>query len=87
MYARRIDKELICEQENADFFIDDDLKTTARVAEHFKERNNSCKSLLMTSEFNSTKEEAEGVTRVMDFYHLAEMLKDYDIEISAGYNC
>ena len=87
LYTKRIDKELICEEENADFFIDDDLKTTARVAEHFKNIGRNCKSMLMTSEYNNNKELPEGVTRILDFYDFAEKLKEYDIDVEAGHNC
>ena len=74
LYTGRIDKERICEVENADFFFDDDLKITENVAKHFKNHSKPCKSLLATSEFNKDLQESEGVKRILNFKHFAEYL-------------
>lgn len=40
LYTGRMDKEKICEIENANVFVDDDLDTCLRVAKHFEGTNN-----------------------------------------------
>lgn len=65
LYIGRMDKELICEQENADVFIDDDIKITSRVAEHLG--SSGIKVFLATTDYNKCIEASLGVTRVEDF--------------------
>ena len=60
LYIGRWDKELICEEENADIFVDDDIKITTKVAEH----NKNMKVFLASSDYNKTQEIPEIVTRI-----------------------
>ena len=82
LYTGRIDKEKICEEECADFFFDDDLKITAKVAQHFKNHNKPCLSLLASTDYNKTKQEESGVIRIENFKHFAQFIKKYNILIS-----
>ena len=61
----RVDKELICEAEHADVFVDDDINITGRVAEHLG--NTGIQVFLATSDYNKSIQEQPGVTRVKDF--------------------
>lgn len=65
LYIGRIDKERICEEENADIFIDDDVKITKRVAEYFKK--NKGKAYLMNTKYNLMLTADDDVIRVDDF--------------------
>ena len=68
VYIGRIDKEVICEEENADIFVDDDINTTQRVANYFKTQNSSTKkSFLMTTDYNKNLVFSPDVIRVKDF--------------------
>ncbi|MBE7073491.1 MAG: hypothetical protein E7379_00085 [Clostridiales bacterium] len=76
LYTGRIDKEKICEIEQADFFFDDDLKITANVATHFKNHSHPCQALLATTEFNKDLQPGEGVQRILDFNHYKHYIND-----------
>lgn len=84
LYTGRIDKEAICADENADFFIDDDVKFTAKVAELLQEGKTTCKPLLMTSAYNQSLESASGVTRISDFNHFATLLKANGVNLNVN---
>lgn len=79
LYTGRIDKELICEDEKADFFMDDDLKITAKVASHFSGKDHVCHSLLASTAFNQDKQAGEGVVRINSFAHLEKYLQKLGI--------
>lgn len=79
LYTGRIDKENICEVEKADFFMDDDIKTTANVAKHFSSKEHTCHSLLATTDYNHDKPAGEGVIRIKNFSHLKTELEKYGI--------
>ncbi len=76
IYIGRIDKEKICEEENADVFIDDDIKITQRVAEYFCEKKDK-HCFLMTTNYNKNLPIGENVERVLD---VADMLKKLNIK-------
>ena len=83
IYIGRVDKEKICEDEHADIFIDDDIKITGRVAEHFADgKTKKCKSFLMTTNYNKPLEIANGVERVSGFADFAIRLKEFGININ-----
>ena len=82
----RSDKENVCEEENADFIIDDSLSITKRVAEKFEQSAQKCQALLMSSAYNLTQQEAPNVVRINDYPHLVEYLKSNGIDISAQLN-
>ncbi len=63
VYIGRIDKEKICEEENADFFVDDDLNIVSRVAEYFRQ-NGRGKAFLSTSNFNKDLPVEDGIRRI-----------------------
>ncbi len=66
LYIGRIDKEKICEEINADFFLDDDLKITARVGAYFNARGRGISCLFNTA-YNQNLEEDVNVVRVKSF--------------------
>ena len=71
LYMSRTDKEKICNEEKADFFIDDDIQITQKVANDVL----SCKTFLMTSKYNKEFKTSESVTRIRDFDELKNQLK------------
>ena len=66
LYIGRIDKEKICEETNADFSLDDDLKITARVGAYFNARGRGISCLFNTA-YNQNLEEDVNVVRVKSF--------------------
>lgn len=82
IYIGRIDKEAICEEENADIFIDDDTKITKKVSEYFSTCDiSNKKSFLMTTDYNSNLEVPESVERIVDFNDFVIKLKKYGINL------
>ncbi len=73
LYVGRIDKEKICEEENADIFVDDDIKITTRVAEHFANFDNK-QAYLFTSKFNKNLLTPQGVKRIKSFKELLKLI-------------
>ena len=65
LYIGRIDKEKICEEENADVFIDDDMKITNRVAEYFNKTGG--KACLFNTDYNKELDVSSSVIRVNNF--------------------
>ena len=76
LYIGRIDKEKICEETNADFFIDDDVNITGKVGEYFASINVKKKSFIMSSEYNKTLKEDNMVIRVDSFIEFKNKLKE-----------
>lgn len=72
-YIGRIDKEKICEEENADVFIDDDIKITSRVAEVFKNKPNK-HVFLSSTNYNKYLEIADGVERIESLNSFTKIL-------------
>ena len=70
LYIGRADKELICKEENDDIFVDDDIKITARVAEH----NKNMKVFLASTPYNKTQEISEKVIRIKNLQEINEKL-------------
>lgn len=64
------DKERICREVNADYFIDDDIEITKNVAQVFRTMGSGRQSFLCTTDFNKDLPVPEGVRRVNDFYEL-----------------
>jgi uncharacterized protein YdaT len=73
LYIGRIDKEKICEEENADVFIDDDIKITKRVAEYFENKKKG-QCYLMSTGYNKSLEIDDRVIRVKDFNDFEEKI-------------
>lgn len=71
IYVGRNDKEKICETENADVFIDDDINIILRVNDYFKSKNKGYVFLSKTN-YNQTLEIPNHITVVNN---LNEMLK------------
>lgn len=69
LYYGRIDKEVICEIEHADVFVDDDISTVKKVVSHFSSKR-KIQVFLMTSKYNKNLEVPLGSTRLSD---LSEM--------------
>ena len=68
----RSDKELICEEENADVFVDDDLGIISRVATNPNLPNT--KAFLATSNYNKDLEVPEFAFRLNSFEELLKIL-------------
>ena len=77
IYIGREDKENICKIENADVFVDDDLKITARVQSMFDKQGKGITYLTNTN-YNRHFEEPKKVKRIDDF---TEIVKDLKIEL------
>lgn len=73
IYIGRKDKEKICEEVNADVFVDDDLNITAKVKELFNSSEGK-KVFLSTTEYNKNLEIPIGVERLKDFSEIIEYL-------------
>lgn len=73
IYIGRIDKEKICEEENADVFVDDDIKIVSKVAEYFKGKSGK-HVFLSTTRYNKNLEVPSGVTRIKDFKEMLDVL-------------
>ena len=71
LYVGRVDKELICKEENADIFVDDDIKITAKVAE----QNPKMQVFLSTTDYNKTLEEAKNTTRLNNIQELSNYIE------------
>ncbi len=74
LYVWRIDKEKICEEVDADIFVDDDIKITTRVAEHFGNFDNK-QAYLFTSNFNKKLPTPQGIKRIKSFKELLRLTK------------
>ena len=75
IYFGREDKHLVCQEINADIFVDDDINITANVANVFSGQKDKA-VFLMNSNYNQTVKEGNGVIRVNDFSQLLTKLKD-----------
>lgn len=73
LYIGRIDKEKICEETNADIFVDDDIKITTRVAEYFSDSNNK-QAYLFSTDFNKTLPNPQGVKRIKSLKKLLKLV-------------
>jgi len=69
IYIGRNDKEAICLDENADVFVDDDLKITANVAKAFEGQKDK-QVFLQTTAYNKDFEVPNGVQRIKNFNDL-----------------
>ena len=65
----RVDKEKVCEEENADIFVDDDINITSRVANYFSDKKGKT-SMLITTDYNKNLQTGENVVRIKDFFEL-----------------
>lgn len=77
VYVGRVDKERICEYENADIFVDDDINITSKVSEYFQGKPGK-HAFLMNSDYNQTQETPKNVTRVFDFSSLLKEVEKMD---------
>lgn len=69
-YIGRKDKEKICEDENADYFIDDDMSIVENVANYFSKFNGKKQAFLVTTNYNKNLSVPSGVIRLKDFENL-----------------
>ncbi len=72
IYIGRKDKENICNEEKADFFIDDDVKICSRVADNCRKT----KSLLISTDYNKTLSLTSGVERIEDLRGLEKLIQN-----------
>lgn len=70
IYIGRVDKEKVCEEVEADFFIDDDLSIVENVAKYFAKCGKGKQAFLSTTLFNENLPAPNGVIRVRDFGEL-----------------
>ena len=73
IYIGRNDKEKICEIENADVFIDDDIKIITRVNDYFTSKKKG-KVFLSSTNYNQTLEIPNNITVVKDFNKMLDEL-------------
>ena len=73
-YIDRLDKEKICEEENADIFVDDDLKIASKVAEKFSKSENKF-VFLPTTNFNILYETPKNVIRINSLNEITKYIK------------
>lgn len=78
IYMGRVDKEQICASENADVFMDDDLKIAYNVANH--PHNAKTKVFLMNTDYNLTQPTPTGVTRINSMNEMADIVLNYNNE-------
>ncbi len=76
IYVGRNDKENICREVNADFFIDDDVAIAERVANFFKSIGGNRQAFLCTSNYNKDISVPVGVVRVNDFEEFEKCFKN-----------
>lgn len=74
IYIGRVDKEKVCEEENADVFIDDDLKIVSRVVDYFKSTSQNKQAFLSTTDYNQNLETPKGAIRVDNFKEMITSL-------------
>ncbi len=79
VYIGRVDKEIVCENEKADFFIDDDISITKKVSEVLNGKGKQ--AFLMNSDFNQTQECPSNVKRVSGFKQLMTEISKYTDEL------
>ena len=80
IYVGRQDKEMICEKENADVFVDDDLKIISRVNDYFKSQKKG-KVYLASTEYNQTLEVPKNIAIINNFEAILEDLNNTNIEL------
>lgn len=78
LYVGRIDKEKICEEEKANFFIDDEIKYAKNAAEYFNGKAN-CQSFLTNTKYNANLPTPENVVRIKSFNHFKRELKKFNV--------
>ena len=81
IYIGRIDKEKICEEENADVFVDDDIKYTTKVDEYFKSTVGDKKVFLKTTAYNKTLPTPDGVVRINKVEDILNFLPELQIRV------
>lgn len=81
IYIGRIDKEKICEEENADVFVDDDIKYTTKVEEYFKSTVGDKKVFLKTTAYNKTLPTPDGVVRINKVEDILNFLPELQIRV------
>ncbi len=77
IYIGRIDKERICEEVNADFFVDDDVAVAEKVAHYFASTGKNKQAFLSTTAYNQDLSCPNGVVRVKDFSDLENKVQKY----------
>ena len=68
LFVGRRDKEVICKEEKADFFIDDDINISMQVAEYNKDSN--IKVFVATTNYNENLQIPETIKRLNDLKDL-----------------
>lgn len=77
LYYGRVDKEAICEEVDADFFIDDDIGIVTRVNDYFKSTNQPHKqAFLTTSLYNEKLDITKDVIRIKDFNEFEQVIEN-----------
>ena len=74
IYIGREDKEKVCEEVNADFFIDDDMIIVDKVANYFATVGVNKQAFLATTNYNKNLVVPNGVVRVKDFNDLTKKI-------------
>ena len=74
VYVGRRDKEKICEEVDADYFIDDDVSIVESVANYFLLSKRKKQAFLLTTNYNKNLSISNNVVRVKDFDELKNYL-------------
>jgi len=73
LYVGRNDKEEVCNIEEADVFVDDDIDITIRVFKKFEKEKKNCKVFLTTTNYNQNLTTSTGITRLNNFIDLLNL--------------
>lgn len=73
LYIGRTDKEEICKAENADVFVDDDIKIITRVHNMFKETGKGM-ALLAETNYNKTQDIPNDIEKIKNFNEILDVL-------------
>lgn len=74
VFIGRKDKEKICEEVNADFFVDDDLAIVEKVANYFGQFGNKKQAFLSVTNFNKDLNVPKNVIRISNFKEIEKFL-------------
>lgn len=78
LYIGRADKELICATEHADVFVEDDIKITAKVADH--PSNANMKVFLASTNYNKDLPISKNVIRINNFQEMMDMALESSVD-------
>lgn len=75
IFIGRIDKERICEEVDADFFVDDDIAVVEKVAHYFAQAGKGRQAFLSTTNYNQDLSVPQDVKRIKSLQELEKFCK------------